>query len=72
MSVVFAHAAYLDAAQCFALLPLTTLLRRTGRDDAAILNFDVDRQATTLTANRLYGSAVLNFTHNFLPPCYIA
>ena len=59
MTVVFAHAAYLDAAQCFALLPLATLLKRTGREDAAVLNFDVGRQSTTLTANRLYGSATL-------------
>lgn len=56
MSVVFAHAAFLDAAQCFALLPIATLLKRTGKEDAAILDFDVDRQSATLTANRLYGS----------------
>ena len=59
MTVIFAHAAYLDAAQCFALLPIATLLRRTGREDAAVLNFDLDRQSSTLTANRLYGSALL-------------
>lgn len=57
MTVIFAHAAYLDAAQCFALLPIATLLRRTGREDAAVLNFNIERQTTTLTANRLYGSA---------------
>lgn len=55
MSVVFAHAAFLDAAQCFALLPIATLLQRTGREDAAVLNFDIDRQTATLVANKLYG-----------------
>ena len=55
MTVIFAHAAYLDAAQCFALLPIATLLKRTGREDAAVLDFDVERQSATLTANRLYG-----------------
>ena len=57
MSIVFAHAAFLDAAQCFALLPMATLLRRTGNEDAAILNFNLERQSATLTANRPYRSA---------------
>ena len=58
MSVVFAHAAFLDAAQCFALLPIATLLRRTGSQDAAVLDFNADRQSATLTANRNYGQAL--------------
>lgn len=54
MSVVLAHAAYLPSAQCFALLPLATLIHRTGRDDAAQLDFDLDNQTASVTAARAY------------------
>jgi len=52
MSVVFAHAAFLDSAQCFALLPIATLLKRTGAEDAAQLDFDLDNQTATLKAGK--------------------
>lgn len=55
MSVVFAHAAFLDSAQCFALLPVATLLKRTGREDAAQLDFNLDTQTAVVVAGRSYG-----------------
>ena len=55
MSVVFAHAAFLDSAQCFALLPLATLLSRTGIEDAAQLDFNSDSNSAMLVAGRSYG-----------------
>lgn len=54
MSVVLAHAAYLPSAQCFALLPVATLLPRTGQEDAAQLDFDLEAQTARLTAARAY------------------
>lgn len=58
MCVAFAHAAFLDSAQCFALVPVATLLRRTGREDAAQLDFDLDSQRVQLRAGRSYGYAL--------------
>ena len=57
MSLIFAHAAWLPSAQCFALLPLATLLPRTGREDAAQLDFDLDKQAVRLLCQQEYRHA---------------
>ena len=54
MSVVLAHAAYLPAAQCFALLPLAGAFRRTGSGSGAVLDYDVERGAVTVVAQRSY------------------
>ena len=54
MSVVLAHAAYLESAECFALLPLATLLGRTGDEKAAQLDFNLQSQIAALTSGRPY------------------
>lgn len=52
--MVLAHAAYLPSAQCFALLPLVGGFRRTGSASGAVLDYDLERQAVTLVAQRPY------------------
>lgn len=53
MSVVLAHAAFLPAAACFALLPLVSLGARTGNEaSGAVLDYDLARERVTLTASR--------------------
>ena len=53
MSVALAHAAFLPAAACFALLPLVSLGARTGNEEAgAVLDYDLARERVTLTAAR--------------------
>ena len=54
MSVVLAHAAYLPTAQCFALLPLVGGFFRTGSTSGAVMDYDLDRQAVTVVAQRPY------------------
>lgn len=54
MSVVLAHAAYLPTAQCFALLPLVGGFSRTGSTSGAVLDYDLERQAVTVVAQRPY------------------
>ena len=54
MSVVLAQAAYLPAAQCFALLPLVGGIARTGSAAGALLDYDFDRQAAVLISTRPY------------------
>lgn len=54
MSVVLAAAAYLPSAQCFALLPLVGAAGRTGSSSGATLDYDLDKQAVTIVANRSY------------------
>ncbi|PRW58899.1 rubisco small subunit N-methyltransferase [Chlorella sorokiniana] len=56
MSVVLAYAAYLPSAQCFALLPLVGGFRRTGSAAGAVLDYDLERQAVTLVAQRPYSA----------------
>lgn len=50
MSVVLAAAVYLPAAQCFALVPLLSNLRRSGRETAATIDYDGERESVTVTA----------------------
>ncbi len=52
MSVVLATAAYLPEAQCFALLPIVHLLRRTGNDDGAMLDYNLDSGCVHMTTTR--------------------
>ena len=40
-AVVLAHALYLPAARCFALVPLAGHMRRTGNRDGCEVDFDV-------------------------------
>eukprot|EP00884_Botryococcus_braunii_P013165 jgi/Botrbrau1/2184/Bobra.101_2s0019.2 len=54
MSVVFGYAAYLENAQCFALLPLATLVRRTGNENGCLLDYNLERGSVTLTTTRPY------------------
>ncbi|KAK9834919.1 hypothetical protein WJX84_007057 [Apatococcus fuscideae] len=53
-SVVLAHAHYLTSAQCFALLPLIPLLQRSTDPDAAVLDYDLDRNVVVVTTQRSY------------------
>ena len=50
MSVVLAAAVYLPAARCFALVPLISSVRRSGRPEAAVLDYDAERESVTVTA----------------------
>ena len=50
MSVVLAAAVYLPAARCFALVPLISSVRRSGRPEAAVLDYDADRETVMVTA----------------------
>ena len=54
MSVVLASAVYLPAASCFALVPLISGVRRSGRSKAAALDYDADRESVTVTAAAEY------------------
>ena len=54
MSVVLAAAVYLPAARCFALVPLISSVRRSGRPEAAALDYDADRESVTVTAGAEY------------------
>ncbi|KAK9824456.1 hypothetical protein WJX72_010403 [[Myrmecia] bisecta] len=54
MSVVLATATYLPAAQCFALLPIANLLRRTGNEDGASLDYNLETGSVNLTATQPY------------------
>lgn len=40
VAVVLAHAIYLPTAQCFALLPLVSLMRRTGAGNGCDVDYD--------------------------------
>ncbi|GFR43931.1 hypothetical protein Agub_g5069, partial [Astrephomene gubernaculifera] len=55
-SVVLGHACFLPAAGCFALLPLASLLGRTGNGNGCDLDFDAEVGAVRLTASRPYRS----------------
>ena len=55
MSVVLAAALYLPAAQCFALVPLLSSVRRSGRESAATLDYDAQRESVTLTTSAAVG-----------------
>ena len=54
MSVVLAHATYLQSAKCFALLPILSTIPHTSSDTGALIDFDSDSQAVQLTAQRAY------------------
>lgn len=54
MSVVLAHATYLQSAKCFALLPILSTLPHTSSDTGALIDFDSDSQSVQLTAQRAY------------------
>lgn len=54
MSVVLAMAAYLPTAQCFALLPLIGLMKRTGSSGGATLDYDPKKGSVVLKASRPY------------------
>ncbi|KAG2498938.1 hypothetical protein HYH03_003128 [Edaphochlamys debaryana] len=60
-SVVCGHAAFLPAAGCFALLPLASLLGRTGNGNGCDLDFDPELNAVVVTTTRPYraGSELL-------------
>ena len=40
VSVVLAHAIYLESVGCFALLPVVSMMRRTGNGDGCDVDFD--------------------------------
>ncbi len=61
MSVVLAAAVYLPAARCFALVPLVSSVRRSGRPDAAVLDYDADRESVTVTAGEDYRCSRLSY-----------
>lgn len=53
-SVVIGHATYLPSAECFSLLPLVSIMGRTGEDSGARLDFNAEQGAVVLTASRPY------------------
>lgn len=55
-SVVLAHAVYLPSANCFALLPVASLLGRTGAESGCALDYDPERQAAVVTTPRMLRS----------------
>lgn len=54
MTVVLSHAIYLPSAECFALLPLLGNMSRTGSSAGAVIDYDFDLEAVTLTASQSY------------------
>ncbi len=57
LAAAIAHAAFLPAAGCFALVPVLSAARRTGDEAGAALDYDPAREAVTLTAARPYRRA---------------
>ena len=57
LAAAIAHAAFLPAAGCFALVPVLSHARRTGAEAGAALDYDPAREAVTLTAARAYRRA---------------
>lgn len=55
--VVLAHACFLPSAECFALLPLASLMSRTGNENGCDLDYDADRKAVVVAATRPYRCA---------------
>jgi len=53
-SVVLGHAVYLPSASCFALLPVASLMGRTGNDNGSNLDYDAERGAVVVRAGRPY------------------
>lgn len=53
-SVVVAHSLYLPSAECFALLPLASLMGRTGNSNGCTLDYDQEKKAVVVTATRPY------------------
>jgi hypothetical protein len=51
-SVVLAHCTYLPTAECFALLPLGGLIRRTPASNGCDFDYDISRQAVTLVTSQ--------------------
>eukprot|EP00983_Pelagomonas_calceolata_P110541 1159682-Pelagomonas_calceolata.AAC.4 len=52
-SVVMGHAVYLPSAECFALMPIASLLERTGNESAGCtLDYDADSKSAVLTTPR--------------------
>jgi histone-lysine N-methyltransferase SETD3 len=52
--VVLGHAQYLPSASCFALLPMVSLISRTGNENGCDLDYDADRKSVLLSATRPY------------------
>ncbi|GFH16603.1 uncharacterized protein HaLaN_13049 [Haematococcus lacustris] len=57
-SVVLAHAIYLPSASCFALLPLASLLSRTGSETGCSLDYDPELKAVVLKSGKGLRSGV--------------
>jgi histone-lysine N-methyltransferase SETD3 len=53
-SVVLAHALYLPSAEMFALLPLASLMGRTGNGNGSFVDYDAASNRVLLTAGRPY------------------
>jgi len=52
-SVVLGHAVYLPSAECFALMPVASLLERTGSEsNGCVLDYDPDAKAAVLKTPR--------------------
>lgn len=57
--MVLAHALYLPAAQCFALVPGMHGLRRSGDPGAANVDYDADSGSVVLTSGSALRCAVV-------------
>ncbi len=49
--VVLAHAVFLPSAECFALLPIASLLGRTGNGNGCDLDYDAERSSVVVRAS---------------------
>eukprot|EP00208_Stichococcus_sp_RCC1054_P004802 CAMPEP_0206140612 /NCGR_PEP_ID=MMETSP1473-20131121/10038_1 /ASSEMBLY_ACC=CAM_ASM_001109 /TAXON_ID=1461547 /ORGANISM="Stichococcus sp, Strain RCC1054" /LENGTH=455 /DNA_ID=CAMNT_0053534817 /DNA_START=485 /DNA_END=1852 /DNA_ORIENTATION=- len=54
MCVVLAHSVYLPSAECFAMVPALSGLRRSGSASAAVVDYDIPSESVTITASRTY------------------
>eukprot|EP00798_Chlamydomonas_sp_ICE-L_P020004 gene20004-26717_t len=53
-AVIMAHAIYLPSASCFALLPVASLMARTGNENGCNLDYDTETQSVVITSPRTY------------------
>lgn len=53
-TVILSHGVYLPAAKCFALLPIVSGMRRSGHENAMMVDYDDASGSVCLTARKAY------------------
>ena len=53
-SAILSHAIYLPSAEIFALLPVASLIGRTGNSNGCEIDYDVESKCVVVTAGRPY------------------